>query len=357
MCKRFFTVLAATAMLAALSAPGAAGAPVGTVVDAQLESRLLRDNLVGIDPRRRFKVYLPPGYSKGAQRYPVIFYFHNMHWSPRKVFEDDRLHDFQDRAPAQRRLGPVIVVAGDFTTPTGINVFSNNSVAGRWIEHIVDELVPYVDANFRTLATPASRGLAGHFFGGFAALKLAMLHAREFGSVYALHPVGSGTGLQPGRWRPDWRTIHAARNWQDLQQDTYGPIFVAMFQAYLPNAGREPFFCDFTVEPRDGQLRPDARNIARFNGAFHLDQLLESHAEALKGLRAIKLDWGRYDPTPGHVYANQALTRKLEEYGVKHFAEEYAGNEWDQLWVPHGRVEMDLLPFFAQFLEGAAPRS
>ena len=77
------------------------------------------------------------------------------------------------------------------------------------------------------------------------------------------------------------------------------------------------------------------------------------HAEALKQLRALKIDWGRYDETHGHVYANQAFTRKLEGYGVTHFAEEYSGNQWNRLWTPHGRVERDLLPFFAEFLEGA----
>ena len=67
------------------------------------------------------------------------------------------------------------------------------------------------------------------------------------------------------------------------------------------------------------------------------------------------MDWGRYDPNQDHVYANVAFSRKLEEYGITHSAEEYAGNEWNQLWVPNGRVEADLLPFFAQYLEGAAP--
>jgi hypothetical protein len=109
------------------------------------------------------------------------------------------------------------------------------------------------------------------------------------------------------------------------------------------------------VEPLDGQLVPSTANIIALHSRFLLDSLLVDHAEALKKLRALKMDWGRYDPNQDHVNANVAFSRKLENFGIPHFAEEYAGNEWNQLWVPQGRVEADLLPFFAQYLEGAAP--
>jgi hypothetical protein len=349
-------LLASGLLSAARAAERPAGSMNGKLVDAELDSRALGGNLVGLDTRRRFKVYLPPGYEGGQRRYPVLYYIHNMNWSARQVFEESRLHEFVERAVERRRIGEIIVVAGDFSTPAGVNFFGNDVVAGRWIDHIAAELVPYVDANFRTLAVPASRGLTGDFFGAYAALKSAMLRPGQFGAVYAMHPVGTGNGLQPGRWRPNWRLIHEALTWEDLRRDTYAPIFVAMAQAYLPNASRAPFHCDFMVESRGGTLMPDPGNITKLYSRFLLDALLLQHAESLTRLRGLKIDWGRYDATPGHVYANQAFTRKLEEYGVPHFAEEYAGNEWNQLWVPHGRMEMDVLPFFASFLEGAAPR-
>jgi hypothetical protein len=339
-----------------VSSPGAAASPSrGTIVDAEVESKALAGNLVGVDPRRRIKVYLPPGYERGSRRYPVIYYFHNMNWSAARLFDESRLHEFVERAIERRQLAEVIVVAGDFSTPAGVNFFGNDAVAGRWIDHIAHELVPFVDGRYRTRATPASRGLSGDFFGAYAAIKVAMLHPDMFGALYALHPVGTGTGLQPGMWRPNWQLVHEARTWEDLRRDTYAPIFVAMAQAYLPNPARPPFFCDFMVEPGDSGLAPHTGNIIRLYSRFLLDSLLLEHADGLKRLRAIKIDWGRYDPTQGHVYAAQAFTRKLEEYGVPHMAEEYSGNEWNRLWTAHGRVEMDLLPFFAGHLEGAAP--
>jgi len=328
-------------------------AATGRVVDAEFRSKALEGTLVGVDPQRHIKVYLPPGYDASAARYPVIYYIHNTHWSPRQIFEENHLDSFIDRAIERGRLGGVIVVAGDFTTATGFNLFGNDAVAGRWIDHIVDELVPFVDAHYRTRPVAASRGIAGDFFGGFAALKVPMLHPDVFGSLYALHPVGTGTGLQPGMWRPDWRVVHEARSWHDLERDDFAPMFVSMAQAYLPNPARPPLYCDFMVEPVDGKLEPNTAGIVTLYSRFLLDSVLQRHPEGLKRLRAVKIDWGRHDSTPGHVYANQAFTRKLDEYGIAHFSEEYAGNQWDRLWVRHGRVEADLLPFFAEFLEGA----
>lgn len=340
---------AVLALTMSLPAPAA-----GRVVEAVIQSKALEGNLIGVDTLRRVRVYLPPGYEGSTARFPVIFYVHNSNWSAERLFERNRLHEFLDRAIERGRLGGVIVVAGDFTTPSGFNFFGNDRVAGRWIDHIVDELVPWVDANYRTRATPASRGIAGDFFGAFAALKVPMLRPGVFGALYALHPVGAGTGVEPGTWRPDWRIVHAARDWEDLKRDTYGPVFVAMAQAYLPNPDRPPFHCDFMVEAVDGELKPHTRNIITLYSRFLLDALLVGHAEALVGVH-IKMDWGRYDVTHSHVYSADAFSRKLLEYGIPHMAEEYAGNEWDRLWVRHGRVEADLLPFFAEFLEGAAP--
>jgi enterochelin esterase-like enzyme len=50
---------------------------------------------------------------------------------------------------------------------------------------IVKELVPHVDAKFRTLGQPRARSLHGYSMGGFGALKLAFKHPDVFGSAVA----------------------------------------------------------------------------------------------------------------------------------------------------------------------------
>ena len=75
-------------------------------------------------------------------------------------------------------------------TPVGYSWSVNSSVTGNWEDFVVKELVPDIDANFRTLANRDSRGIAGDRMGGYGAIRFGMRHPDVFGSVYALHPVG-----------------------------------------------------------------------------------------------------------------------------------------------------------------------
>lgn len=50
---------------------------------------------------------------------------------------------------------------------------------------VVRELVPHLDANFRTVAAREGRSLHGYSMGGFGALKLGFKHPEMFGSVVA----------------------------------------------------------------------------------------------------------------------------------------------------------------------------
>ena len=61
---------------------------------------------------------------------------------------------------------------------------------------MVEELIPYVDVNFRTIPHRDSRGIAGIFMGGYGAIRFGMRHPEVFGMVYAMHPVGTGSGVR-----------------------------------------------------------------------------------------------------------------------------------------------------------------
>jgi hypothetical protein len=87
-------VLAGLFMVAMPAGAGIAG----KIVDAEIGSSALSGNRVGVDPRRRIKVYLPAGYERGSARYPVIYYIHNMHWSADRLFTENHLHEFFERA-------------------------------------------------------------------------------------------------------------------------------------------------------------------------------------------------------------------------------------------------------------------
>jgi enterochelin esterase-like enzyme len=346
-------LILAIVLLLQLSSAYSQSATAGTLVDREIISNALEDNLLHIEPKRQIKIYLPASYDQGKRRYPVIYYFHNFGWTNTKLFGDgNQLKQLLDRAMASGQLKEAIVVAGDFTTP-GIGAFySNAASSGRWLDHITQELVPFIDKQFRTLPAPASRAVVGDMIGGYAAIKLGMLYPEIFGSVYAMHPVGTATGETLMQSRPDWRQMNEAKSWQDLETNIYSKVFMLMAQSYLPNPHKPPFYADLMVELKDDVLTVNTTNVRTLRENFLLDAMLPKYAENMKKLRGFKMDWGRYDENPDHVYANQKFTRMLEDFGVQHEAEEYGGNHWNRYWQADGRVYEEVLPFLNRYLQG-----
>ncbi len=345
--KTFIFVMMASWLVLPLRAANEKG---GTVLTERIESRVLRENRTGLDLNRTVKVYLPPGYAESQKRYAVVYYFHSINWSPEKMFEDGNLVRLLERGFAAGTVPEFILVAADYSSPTMGSWFENSSTTGNWLDFTMKELVPFIDGKFRTIARRESRGLAGDFLGAYGALKFAMLYPDWFSAVYAMHPVGTGTGLMPTQQMVNWPRLHAAKAFGDLWGDHYAPGFVAISQAYLPNPDRPPFFCDFIVEMEDGEPVLKVENKQRLEARFHLDELLREHADGLRRMRGVAFDWGRYDTTQGHVYSNQAFTRKLDQLGIEHVAEEYNGGAWDKNWTDDGRFYTRVLPFLGRKL-------
>lgn len=340
-----FTAVAALVLVRPVSA-------ASRVEVAILESQSLKGTKTGLDPVRSVYVYLPPGYDESRHRYPVVYFFHSIFWSPQQMFADGRTQAHLDRAIAKGVTKPFILVAADFSSPLAGSLYENSAITGRWLDFTMQELVPFVDGRFRTLAEREARGLAGEFLGGRGAFVLAMRHPETFSSVYAMHLVATGIGLVPELTRADWPRIHKARSYEDLEGDRLSQIYLAMSQAFLPNPDRPPFYCDFMVEMEDGIPVMKVENARKIRAAFLLDRLLPEYAGNLRKMRAIMFDWSRYDETQGHVYANQAFTRKLDEWGVPHAAEEYGGATWWKMnFTDGGRFEAEVLPFFGQHLK------
>lgn len=323
----------------------------GTVVTMHIISQILKENKTGLDTNRSISVYLPATYDQSKKAYPVIYFFHSLGWSNEKMFATENSpQPLLDRAINNGTIRDFILVAANYSSPTLGSWYENSATSGKWIDFTIKELIPFIDTHFRTICHRKSRGLAGEFIGGYGALKFAMLYPGLFSVVYALHPVGTGTGLMPAQQMVDWQRIYKASSFNDLWGDYYAPGFVGMSQAYLPNPDRPPFYCDYIVELKNGKPALNAKNVKALQSGFHLDELLRQYEDNFRKMRAIAFDWGRYDRTQSHVYSNQAFTRTLDQLGIDHIAEEYNGDQFNKNWIPHGRVEDNMLPFFNRHL-------
>jgi enterochelin esterase-like enzyme len=326
----------------------AADSTKSQLVPREIQSKCFASSKIGVSPIRKLLVYLPAGYEDSTQHYPVVYFFPSPFDSSfRAIFDKQNAQGIIDHAITAGIIGKFIFVTVDMTTPVGSSWYVNSQATGNWEDFAIKELVPYIDANFRTLPTRDSRGIAGHFMGGYGAIRLAMEHPDIFGSVYALHPVGTGSGVKVLASLPNWDLMEQAKSIDDVKKDGYSTIFTSIFEAHLPNPNNPPLYIDFPAHRINGQLIIDAKVMDRLRGNFFIESLVGQYADNLKSLRGFKFDWARSDLNWDHVYSNQALTHKLNEYGIKHEAEEYNGT-WDSdvNWGAEGRVTTDMLPFF-----------
>jgi hypothetical protein len=322
------------------------------IVIRQLRSENIAHNKVGTNPVRNILVYLPAGYSESSpQRYPVIYFLPNpFETSYRFDFDHRNARNLFDQAIAAGVVGKFILVAVDMATPLGTSWYVNSSTTGNWEDFMIQDVVPYIDANFKTLPNRNSRGIAGVFIGGYGAIRFGMLHPDVFGTVYAMHPVGTGTGVRLSAAIPKWDILANAKSMDDVKKDGVTWIFATMFQAHLPDSDKPPLFIDLLARQEGNQLIIDPKLMERFRNNFYLDTMIPRYADNLKSLRAFKFDWTREDGNFDHVYANQAFTRKLNEYGIRHGADEYNGAFDDANWGSEGRIYTEVLPFFQKHL-------
>lgn len=129
-------------------------------------------------------VYLPDEYeSRPDKRFPVIYYLHGGAGNQR---EGRWLIRRIDAAIRAGRMRPVIVVCPQ-ALPIGwyinANVCDPKVTSGPIEDVLIEDLIPYIDTRFRTVATREGRGIEGFSMGGRGALLLAFKHPGLFGAV------------------------------------------------------------------------------------------------------------------------------------------------------------------------------
>jgi len=135
----------------------------------------------GKDTFGSFIVYLPTEYNNTTKCYPVIYYLHGGNGNQR---EGQWLMNEMDKAIKAQKMSPVIIISVQ-ALPIGwycnANIGAEGVTSGPIEDVLIKNLVPYIDAHYRTIAKPAGRGLEGWSMGGFGAIRLAFKFPELFG--------------------------------------------------------------------------------------------------------------------------------------------------------------------------------
>ena len=160
----------------------------GRIDEHVLVSTALAGNPLGDSSERPLWVYVPPGYdSDEGRHFPSVYVIqgytgHVSMWRNRSPFRQPFI-ETADAVFARGEAPPCVVVYVDAWTAYGGSQFVDSPGTGRYHTYLCDEVVPFVDANYRTLPAAAHRGIQGKSSGGFGAMITPMLRPDLFGGL------------------------------------------------------------------------------------------------------------------------------------------------------------------------------
>ena len=175
--------------------------PVAGVTHGELFSEAMQRS-VG------FNVYLPPDYpADETRRYPVVYFLHGAGGNEKSD------SGFSGIVDADIRAGKLAGVIYVFPNGGRFGSYSDWPDENVKVEtFLVRELIPHIDAAYRTLGTREGRAICGYSMGGDGSVRLAMKHPELFCAAAPMAGAfGWGHGAQPGDSAFDWARRNADR--------------------------------------------------------------------------------------------------------------------------------------------------
>jgi enterochelin esterase-like enzyme len=341
--------------------------PAGSLVVLEHHSRILKDNPLGDPHVRKLGVWLPPQYDDwGKKRFPVLydlvgFTGSGLGHAGFKPFGDN-VPERAARLIHEKKMGPCVIVFPDCFTALGGNQYVNSSAIGDYADYLTREIIPFVDRQFRTLASREHRGCFGKSSGGYGSIIHAMKYAKYWGAVadhsgdayfdfvywhdwpntlnelmkhrvpkrragaYDALKEGRRKGLKEGK--DDGRIkrfLNAVWKKEKLSgKEVHCIMNLCMAATYDPDP-RSPLGFRVPFNMETGELIEARWREWRKHDPINL---VSRYRDALRSLRGIFVDCGwRYQY---HIqYGSRILSRRLAEAGVKHRYEEFDDDHSD----------------------------
>jgi S-formylglutathione hydrolase FrmB len=271
-----------------------------------ITSELLKGNRLGDPHERPLWVYTPPGYDDDATRYPCVYVIQGYGgqvtmWANRGPYRQPFI-ETADALFASGGAPGCVVVYVDAWTNYGGSQFVDSPGTGAYHSYLCNEIVPWVDAHYRTIDDRDSRAISGKSSGGFGAMITPMLRPDLFGAL-ATH---AGDSLYELSYLKDFGpSARALRDydgdimnwWADFQ--SRGSMGKSADRLLLPMLGCSACFSagddgtpDLPFDTRTGAVRPEV-----WQRWLDWDpvRMIDRYADVLRSLRAVWIDAGTSD--------------------------------------------------------------
>jgi len=158
----------------------------GRIERARIVSRLLRGNVLADPHERDLLVYLPSAYD-GTRRFPTVMVLPGFASTNHSLLNFDpfqpTLCERFDRLIDAGACPPALLVLPDAINRWGGSQYLDSPASGRYQSYLADEVVPFVDAHFKTIPRREGRAVVGKSSGGFGALRLGLDRPEVFCAV------------------------------------------------------------------------------------------------------------------------------------------------------------------------------
>ena len=133
---------------------------------------------------RHAMVYTPAEYEKGKKKYPVLYLQHGMGEDETGWSKQGHMQHIMDNLIAKGQAVPMIVVmeSGDIKAPFGggDNRQGRSEYGNSFYKVMLNDLIPYIDKNFRTLSDREHRAMAGLSWGGHQTFDVVLNNLDKF---------------------------------------------------------------------------------------------------------------------------------------------------------------------------------
>lgn len=181
-----------------------------------------------------YNIWLPPDYATSSRRYPVVYWLHG-----RNNTESSDQYPVQYLAEgiANGTVPPMILVFASGGSQTNYC----DSYDGKYLGEttVIKELIPYIDKQYRTIASRKGRSIQGMSMGGFGCMRLGLKYPDVFSSIVAFaggfrrpEDIGSGGPSYVEMFKGDaelFRAQHAETMARRNADKVRGRVAIAMF--------------------------------------------------------------------------------------------------------------------------------
>ena len=232
-----------------------AGARPAIVERITIHGTALEGNLEGDAVDRDAIVFLPPSYHQNrTRRYPVVYALHGYSIGAEQWTKEIHVPQTIEGAFAKGAREMIVVMPDSKTVHNG-SMYSSSVTTGDFENYVARDVVSYIDAHYRTIASRDSRGLVGHSMGGYGASRIGMKHADVFGSLYIMSPCclsprgsGGGRGAPGGNNAANEEALAAVKTAADSAKLPFGlRAQLASAAAWSPNPKNPPLYLDLPI--------------------------------------------------------------------------------------------------------------